>query len=215
MIYDAAHVFGVAYDGRGIGSFGDASMFSFHATKVFNTIEGGCVTYRDESLTKKLQIQKNFGMENAESYPEIAGNGKMNEFQAAMGLCNLRHVDGEIGKRKVAAEQYINRLEGVKGLNAWKPQENVKHNYAYFPVLFDEKVFGKSRDEVAQMLGDNGIFARKYFYPLTSSFACYEGKFTIQSTPVAEKAAEQVLTLPLYADLTVDEVNLICDIILK
>lgn len=214
VIYDAAHVFGVEFDERGIGDFGDASMFSFHATKVFNTIEGGCVTYGNEDLTKKLQIQKNFGMENAESYPEIAGNGKMNEFQAAMGLCNLRHVDGEIAKRKAAAEQYMNRLDGVKGLKAWKPQENVKHNYAYFPVLFDEKVFGKSRDEAAKILGDNGIFARKYFYPLTSSFACYQGKFNIQDTPVAEQAAEQVLTLPLYADLTIDEVNLICDIIL-
>ncbi|MBE7036416.1 MAG: DegT/DnrJ/EryC1/StrS family aminotransferase [Ruminococcaceae bacterium] len=215
VIYDAAHVFGVAFDGRGIGDFGDASMFSFHATKVFNTIEGGCVTYGNEELTKKLQIQKNFGMENAESYPEIAGNGKMNEFQAAMGLCNLRYVDGEIGKRKAAAEQYIKRLDGMKGLTVWKPQDGVKHNYAYFPVLFDEKAFGKSRDEVAQILADNGIFARKYFYPLTSSFACYQGKFNIQETPVAEQAASRVLTLPLYADLTIDEVNLICDIILQ
>ena len=215
VIYDAAHVFGVEYDGRGIGDFGDASMFSFHATKVFNTIEGGCVTYGDESLTKKLRIQKNFGMENAESYPEIAGNGKMNEFQAAMGLCNLRHVDEEIAKRKDVVEQYMKRLDGIDGLKVWKPQAGVKHNYAYFPVLFDEKVFGKSRDEVAQMLADNGVFARKYFYPLTSSFACYQGKFAIQHTPIAEQVASRVLTLPLYADLTIDEVNLICDIILK
>lgn len=215
VIYDAAHVFGVEVSGRGIGDFGDASMFSFHATKVFNTIEGGCVTYGDAELTKKLQIQKNFGMENAESYPEIAGNGKMNEFQAAMGLCNLRHVDGEIAKRKATVEQYIKRLGGMAGITVWKPQENVKHNYAYFPVLFNQNIFGKSRDEVAQRLADNGIFARKYFYPLTSSFACYQGKFNIQKTPVAEEVASRVLTLPLYADLTEEEVNLICDIILQ
>ena len=215
VIYDAAHVFGVRYGGRGIGAFGDASMFSFHATKVFNTIEGGCVTYSDGELTKKLRIQKNFGMENAESYPEVAGNGKMNEFQAAMGLCNLRHVDGEIAKRKAVVGRYIENLSGVDGVTPWKPQKDVEHNYAYFPVLFDEKVFGKSRDEVAEKLGKHGIFARKYFYPLTSKFECYKGRFEIQSTPVAERIAKQVLTLPLYADLALDDVDRICGLILK
>ncbi len=215
VIYDAAHVFGVRYDGRGIGDFGDASMFSFHATKVFNTIEGGCVTYSDDSLTKKLLIQKNFGMENAESYPEIAGNGKMNEFQAAMGLCNLRHIDDELAKRKAVAERYMENLSGVNGLKPWKPQDGVQHNYAYFPVVFDAGKFGKTRDEIASMLGENGIFARKYFYPLTSEFECYKGKFEIQSTPVAKEVASKVLTLPLYADLALVDVDKICDLILK
>ena len=215
VIYDAAHVFGVRYDGRGIGDFGDGSMFSFHATKVYNTIEGGCVTYRDDALTEKLQIQKNFGMANQESYPEIAGNAKMNEFQAAMGLCNLPLVDREIAKRKVVAKRYIERLDGVKGLKVWKEQDGVTHNYAYFPVVFDKAVFGKNRDEVADVLGENNIFARKYFYPLTSEFECYKGVFTINETPVAKKISENILCLPMYADLTTEDVDRICDRILK
>lgn len=215
VIYDAAHTFGVKVGDRGIGSFGDASMFSFHATKVFNTIEGGCVTYSEGSLTKKLQIQKNFGMADQESYPEVAGNAKMNEFQAAMGLCNLRHVDGEIKKRKAVVEHYIDRLDGIDGITVWKPQKGINHNYAYFPVVFDEVKFGKSRDEVAQMLGTEGIFARKYFYPITNEFECYKGRFEIQQTPIAKKVSMQVLTLPLYADLAISDVDRICDIILK
>ncbi|MBE7053775.1 MAG: DegT/DnrJ/EryC1/StrS family aminotransferase [Ruminococcaceae bacterium] len=215
VIYDAAHTFGVKVGNKGIGSFGDASMFSFHATKVFNTIEGGCVTYSDDTLTQKLQIQKNFGMKDSENYTEIAGNSKMNEFQAAMGLCNLRHVDKEIEKRKKAVQRYMERLNGIKGITAWKEQKGVTHNYAYFPVMFDKDVFGASRDEIAQKLSENGIFARKYFYPLTNEFECYKGKFTLQSTPIAKKAASEVLTLPLYADLTSEDVDLICDIILN
>lgn len=214
VIYDAAHTFGVEIGDRGIATFGDASMFSFHATKVFNTIEGGCVTYNDISLTDKLQIQKNFGM-CGEDYPEIAGNAKMNEFQAAMGLCNLRYVDGEIEKRKAVVKQYQKRLGGIKGITPWNEQETVKHNYAYFPVLFNKSEFGKSRNEVADELGKEGIFARKYFYPITSEFECYKGKFEIQPTPIAKLISENVLTLPLYADLSVKDVDRICDIILK
>ena len=215
VIYDAAHVFGVRVGDRGIGSFGDASMFSFHATKVFNTIEGGCVTYSDDALTDRLQVQKNFGMADAESYPEVAGNAKMNEFQAAMGLCNLRHVDGEIAKRRAVVERYTERLGNVPGIRIWQPQEGVKHNYAYLPVLFDKEVFGKSRDEIAAALGGEGIFARKYFYPITNTFDCYKGRFEIQETPIALKASREVLTLPLYADLAAADVDRICDIILK
>ncbi|MBQ3426764.1 MAG: DegT/DnrJ/EryC1/StrS family aminotransferase [Clostridia bacterium] len=216
VIYDAAHVFGVRVGGRGIGSFGDASMFSFHATKVFNTIEGGCVTYADESLTERLKIQKNFGMlPGGEIFPEVAGNAKMNEFQAAMGLCNLRHVDGEIEKRKAVVMRYIERLGGVPGIKTWQPQAGVKHNYAYFPVLFDKEVFGKSRDEVAAELKDEGILARKYFYPITNTFDCYKGRFELQETPIALKASKEVLTLPLYADLALDDVDRICDIVLS
>ena len=215
VIYDAAHVFGVRVGDKGIGSFGDASMFSFHATKVYNTIEGGCVTYSDDSFTDKLRIQKNFGMADAESYPEVAGNAKMDEFRAAMGLCNLRHVDGEIAKRKAVVERYTERLGNVPGIRTWQPQEGVTHNYAYLPVLFDKEVFGSSRDEVAEALGREGIFARKYFYPITNTFDCYKGRFELQETPIALKASEQVLTLPLYADLAIDDVDRICDIVLK
>lgn len=215
VIYDAAHTFGVRVGERGIGSFGDASMFSFHATKVFNTIEGGCITYSDNSLTEKLQLQKNFGMKNTDSYPEVAGNAKMNEFQAAMGLCNLRHINEEIEKRKEVVERYIERLNGVDGISPWKHQSGVKANYSYFPVTFDKEVFGKSRDEVAEELAKENIYARKYFYPITSSFECYKDKFEIQPTPIAENTANNILTLPLYADLALDSVDKICDIILK
>lgn len=215
VIYDAAHTFGVRVYDRGIGSFGDASMFSFHATKVFNTIEGGCVAYSDELLTDKLRIQKNFGMQDNEHYSEVAGNAKMNEFQAAMGLCNLRHVDEEIDKRKKAVQRYIERLSGIPGIKLWYEQENVKHNYAYFPVVFDESEFGKSRDTVAEQLAGKDIFARKYFYPITSEFECYKGMFYIQNTPVAKRISESVLTLPLYADLKNNDVDRICDIIVN
>ena len=134
VIYDAAHTFGMKVGGRGIGTFGDASMFSFHATKVFNSIEGGGVTYTDPDLTYRLKLEKNFGIETPESYPAIAGNSKMNEFQAAMGLCNLRHVGDEIAKRKAAVHRYIERLDGIDGIKIWKEQDGVEHNYAYFPV---------------------------------------------------------------------------------
>lgn len=215
VIYDAAHTFGVRVGGRGIGSFGDASMFSFHATKVFNTIEGGCVTYSDSTFTEKLQIQKNFGMKDAQNYPEVAGNAKMNEFQAAMGLCNLRHIEEEIAKRKKVVNRYTENLAQQSGITVWQPQKNVMHNYAYFPVIFDKAVFGKSRDEVAEILAEENIFARKYFYPLTSKFECYKGKFEIQDTPVAEAVAQNILTLPLYADLDLKDVDRICSIILR
>ncbi len=214
VIYDSAHAFGVRLGNRGIGNFGDASMFSFHATKVFNTIEGGCVTYGDSSLTDKLQIQKNFGM-CGEDYPKVAGNAKMNEFQACMGLCNLRYIDGEIQKRKTVVEHYIKCLSGISGITPWKEQEGVVHNYSYFPVIFDKEQFGKSRDEVITALGEQGIFARKYFYPITNEFLCYKGKFEIQATPIAKAISEKVLTLPLYADLSIEDVDRICDIILN
>lgn len=214
VIYDAAHTFGVRIRDKGIGAFGDASMFSFHATKVFNTIEGGCVTYNDNNLTEKLKIQKNFGMKNQDSYTEIAGNAKMNEFQAAMGLCNLKHVDEEIQKRKKVVCRYIERLSDINGVTPWKEQPDVKHNYAYFPVIFNSEKFGKSRDEVSKILSEHDIFARKYFYPITNEFECYKNKFKIQDTPIAKKISHEVLTLPLYADLNIDDVDKICDIIL-
>lgn len=215
VIYDAAHAFGVRINGKGVGEYGDASMFSFHATKVFNTIEGGCIAYSEDGLTDALHMQQYYGMTDNEHCPIIGANAKMTEFQAAMGICNLRHVDEEIEKRKRNVKKYIERLSGTDGIKVWQEQDNVKHNYAYFPVIFDERLFRKSRDKVAAELAENNIFARKYFYPITSEFECYKGKFPIQSTPVAKRISEQVLTLPLYADLSVDDVDRICDIILK
>ena len=215
VIYDAAHAFGASYKGVSSANFGDASMFSFHATKVYNTIEGGAICYQDESLKRTLDIWKNFGISGQESVSFVGGNAKMNEFQAAMGICNLRHLDGEIAKRKAVVEHYMERLGGVEGIILCKPQPDVTPNYAYFPVVFDGYKY--NRDEVFTMLAENEIVARKYFYPLTNSFDCYKGQagFDPDATPVAKHIAESVLTLPLYADLRLEDVDRICDIILK
>ena len=139
----------------------------------------------------------------------------MNEFAAAMGICNLRHLEGEIAKRREAAHRYRKHLEGVAGLTLPFKQEDVTYNYAYFPVLFDKEVFGLSRDEVAAKLKENGIFARKYFYPLCNAFDCYADRYNPQDTPVALGVSQKVLTLPLYADLATEDVDRICEIILK
>jgi dTDP-4-amino-4,6-dideoxygalactose transaminase len=215
VIYDAAHTFGVKYKGRGIGSFGDVSCFSFHATKVFNTIEGGAVCFRDKEFGERLYNLKNFGIRGPETVEAVGANAKMNEFCAAMGLCNLRHVDGEIAKRKAVVERYRSHLSGIEGLQLNPEQKDVQPNYAYFPVIFDERIFGASRNEVFDRLAGNGIGARKYFYPLTNTFDCFHGKYDANLTPVALHMSKRVLTLPLYADLALEDVDRICDIILS
>ena len=215
VIYDAAHAFGVTYEGVSAACFGDVSMFSFHATKVFNTIEGGALTFSNDGLVEVLNDMKNFGLHDQEECFYVGGNAKMNEFQAAMGLCNLRHIEEEIAKRKVAVEQYRKRLSGIPGIKLCPEQEGVKSNYAYFPVVFENYKY--TRDELFNILKEYDIVARKYFYPLTNDFECYKEFLTAgaEKTPVAKYLADRVLTLPLYADLTIEDVNLICDIILK
>lgn len=215
VIYDAAHAFAVKYKGVSTACFGDASMFSFHATKVFNTIEGGAVCFKDDSWVQLLNDQKNFGIHGPESVCFVGGNAKMNEFQAAMGICNLRHLDEEIAKRKKVVERYRERLSGVEGIKLSAIQENVESNYAYFPVVFDGYKY--TRNEIFEMLSEQGVTARKYFYPLTNSFECYRNYPTAgtEKTPVAQHLALRVLTLPLYADLPLEDVNHICDIILN
>lgn len=215
VIYDAAHAFGVKYKGVSSACFGDASMFSFHATKVFNTIEGGSVCFKEESLVQLLNDMKNFGIHGPESVEFVGGNAKMNEFQAAMGICNLRHLDRAIKTRKTVVERYRSHLEGVEGVQLNPIQEGVESNYAYFPIVFDEKVFGSSRNEVMAALEENGIGARKYFYPLTNTFECFHGKYDVNLTPVALHISQRVLTLPLYEELSLEDVDRICDIILK
>ena len=214
VIYDAAHAFGVKYKGVSAANFGDASMFSFHATKVFNTIEGGAITYNDSSLESVLNDMKNFGLHTPEDGKYVAGNAKMNEFQAAMGICNLRHIDSEIKKRGQAVSQYRKRLSGVEGITLSPIQQNTESNYAYFPVVFDGYKY--TRDEVFEKLKAHDIIARKYFYPLINGMECYKNLETAgeEKTPVAKRIANRVLTLPLYADLTIEEVDKICDIIL-
>lgn len=215
VIYDAAHAFGVSKNGVNSANFGDASMFSFHATKVFNTIEGGAVTFSDDRLVQILNDRKNFGIRGPESVEYIGGNAKMNEFQAAMGICNLRHVNEEIAKRKSVVERYRKNLSNINGIKLLAEQEGVKSNYAYFPVVFDGYKY--NRDEIFARLKENNIVARKYFYPLTNDIACYKDYQTAgaEKTPVAKYIADRVLTLPLYADLSKEDIDRICDIILK
>lgn len=215
VIYDAAHAFGVKRQGVSAATFGDVSMFSFHATKVFNTIEGGGLTFTDDELATRLDEWKNFGIAADGQTVFAGGNGKMNEFCAAMGICNLRHIEEEIAKRKQAFEYYIERLGKLEGVKLLEIPNDVEHNYAYFPVVFEDASH-TTRDEVAAALAAQDIFARKYFYPLTSEFACYSADFTAQEdTPVAYDIAERVLTLPLYADLSNDDIDRICNIVIS
>lgn len=215
VIYDAAHAFGVTYKGVNVANFGDASMFSFHATKVYNTIEGGAVTFGDDALVQILNDMKNFGIRGPEEVAYIGGNAKMNEFQAAMGICNLRHIDEEIKKRKRIIEYYKSKLNGIKGIKICDEQPEVNQNYAYFPVVFDEYKY--TREEIYKRLENENIIARKYFYPLTNEFDCYKNlqKAGSDETPIAKHIAECVLTLPLYADLSIDDVKRICEIVLN
>lgn len=232
VIYDAAHAFGekiklddVEY---GICSYGDISVLSFHATKVFNTIEGGCACFSDERLAKRFYNLKNFGItyKNPDSVEAIGSNAKMNEFQAAMGLCNLKLVDQAIEKRKVLAEFYKKQLEDINGLTLptfiQSNLEITKRNYAYMPVIFNSETFGPGfRDKVMKNLANERIFSRKYFFPLTNNVSCYKEKFEAEgktgpiATPTADKIAKDVLTLPMYADLKIEDVERICKVIKK
>lgn len=214
VLYDAAHAFGERYKGIGVGNFGDVSCFSFHATKVFNTIEGGAACFADAEFGHALYRLKNFGIRGPEVVDGVGANAKMNEFCAAMGLCNLRRVAADIEARKAVTERYRSHLSQIDGLQLGCVQADVEANYAYFPVVFEEKVFGASRNEVADALARENIFPRKYFYPLTSTFDCYHGRFDAACTPVALHISKRVLTLPLYPELPLSEVDRICAIIL-
>ena len=214
VIYDAAHAFGVKYKGKGIGTFGDVSCFSFHATKVFNTIEGGAACFHEDDFGKRLYQLKNFGIKGPEVVDGVGANAKMNEFCAAMGLCNLKHVEEEIAKRKIIVERYRNNLAGVDGLQLSPIQKDVEPNYAYFPIIVDEKQFGSSRNEVYDALTKERIYPRKYFYPLTNTFDCFHGKYDCMLTPVAVRISKRVLTLPLYSELDIEDVDRVCDIVL-
>ena len=216
LIYDAAHTFGVKVDGKGIGTLGDVSMFSFHATKVFNTVEGGCLTYSDPSLKAKIEAICSFGFEKGNDNAAYVGtNAKMTEVSAAMGLCNLRHIDEALHKRGNIFSCYNRRLGGINGLQLICKQENVHTNYSYYPIIVDRNLLHTDRDTLAQVLSEHGIIPRKYFTPLTSDFACYAGRYAHGETPVADRVARDVLVLPLYADLSEEDCNRICDIIIE
>ncbi len=211
VIYDAAHAFGIYKNGESVVNFGDASMLSFHATKVFNTIEGGAVVYKDCELGTELYKLKNFGIKNEEIVDGIGANAKLDEFRAAMGLCNLLHVDEVIKKRKILYQRYLDKLSKTEGIKLPKIPENVQYNYAYFPVYFDEDVLGKDvRNNLYDYLKTVGIFSRKYFYPLISDMDCYCERYSSDATPIAKKISNGILTLPLYPQLLLEEVDRIC-----
>lgn len=200
VIYDAAHAFGVRYKDKGIGCFGDASVFSFHATKVFNTIEGGAVTFSDHRIYEKLYNLKNFGIRGEELVTEVGANAKMNEFAAIMGLCNLRHLDNALVRRKEIYDFYWEEVSGIEGLTLLNENRDATRNYAYFPVLVEDS-YGSGRDELFERLRDNNIFARKYFYPLTADQACFKNKYRNADIGNARKLSRQILIIPLYEEL--------------
>lgn len=214
VIYDGAHAFGETLNGVGIGNFGDATMFSFHATKVFHTVEGGAVAFHNEEYAKVLHELKNFGIYDGEDADAIGGNAKMDEFRAAMGVCNLRHIEEAVSARKAVHDRYFERLSGVAGIHLNPVQESVQPNYAYFPVRFDPQLFGKSRDDVLEQLRRQDINGRRYFYPAVNDMTCYRA-LKGKPTPIAHAVSLQILCLPIYEGLTLAEADRICDVVLN
>ncbi len=210
IIYDASHTFGATYKGEHIANFGDISTLSFHATKVFNTIEGGAVVYHDETVGRELYSLKNFGIRSENVIDGIGANAKMDEFRAIMGICNLQYIDSELKKRQMVHDKYIELLDGIEGLVLPYIQKYVKSNYAYFPVLFDSDILGCDRDLIYGKLMEKGIYTRKYFYPLISDADCYRNIYSSKETPIAKKISDSILTLPIYADLTIEDIVRIC-----
>ncbi len=213
VIYDAAHAFGVQVNGKGIGAFGDAAMFSFHATKTYHTIEGGGLAFQDEALNEQLVARKDFGITGPESVEFVAGNSKLDEFRAAMGLCNLRHIGDEIKKRREAAERYDMHLRDVEGIHRLPIQEGVTKNYSYYPIVLSG--YKLTRNALYEKLREKGILTRKYFYPLCNEFECYREQYGNAEVPIARLISENVLCLPMFAGLTNEQVDFVCDAILK
>lgn len=216
VIYDAAHAFNLEIDGVGIGTFGDVSMFSFHATKLFHTIEGGALTFNSKVLKEDSDLIKNFGIKNENEVVLPGFNGKMNELQAAIGLVNLEYLADERAKRQQIIDTYKSYLQDVKGIKYYNLSPNIKPSLQYFVIRINAEEFGKTRDQVYQALRDCNVFARKYFFPLCSNYPCYQ-KYSSASKaklPVANKVVSEVLSLPLYGDLKISEVEQICDILI-
>jgi dTDP-4-amino-4,6-dideoxygalactose transaminase len=203
LIYDAAHAFGVRINGEPVLKFGDMSILSFHATKVFNTIEGGAIICHDERTKQRIDRLKNFGFAGETNVIEPGINAKMNELQAAYGLLQLKYINEYIAKRKVIAETYREQLGDISGIRYLSDMKGVDHNYNSFPILIDPKEYGQTRDEVYEGLKKYNIFCRRYFYPLISQFPpyCELKSAKPENLPLAEKIAKQVLCLPFYSDL--------------
>lgn len=212
VIFDAAHAFGVKYKGKGIGSFGNASVFSFHATKVFNTIEGGAVTFAGHEMYEKLYNLKNFGIRGEELVTDIGANAKMNEFSAIMGLCNLKHVDAMIEKRKENYDIYVENLKCIRGIRLFDRNIEATNNYVYFPIIIEDEYI-TDRNALYEKLRVNAVYSRKYFYPLTSEQVCFHNKYKSWKLDIARKLADKVLVLPMYPELEREEIDRISNII--
>ena len=217
IIYDAAHAFGVKMNGESILNAGDMSTLSFHATKVYNTIEGGALVCHDEATKKRIDYLKNFGFAGETTVVAPGINSKMDEIRAAYGLLNLKQVDSAIARRKAVAEKYRSALKDVQGIRVLEDIEGVRHNYAYFPIFIDEKAYGMSRDALYAKLKEYNIFGRRYFYPLISTFSAYKGLESANrnNLPVAHKLADQVLCLPMFAGLNEEDVERVIDVVSK
>jgi dTDP-4-amino-4,6-dideoxygalactose transaminase len=215
VIYDAAHAFGVEVNGNGIGNYGNISMFSLHATKVYNTIEGGILTTNSIELEKEFNLLKNFGITGPEDVETVGVNAKMNEFQAAMGIVNLRYINDEFIKRKKITHIYKTELKQIEGIRFLEEKDNIKHNYSYMPIVIDDKKTKVNRDELFDKLREYGIFTRKYFYPLVTDFQCYKGIFYDGNLKNAKYVASRVLTLPIYGDMSKDDLYKIINLIKK
>lgn len=214
IIYDAAHAFGVKYKGVGIGNFGNASIFSFHATKLFNTAEGGAITTKDSAMGEKFDFLRNFGFKNPEEVVGIGTNAKMNELEAVCGLAVLGQVGQEIKKREIVYNLYKKNLGTIPGISFMKISDNTNYNFHYMPILINEDEYGMSRDLLFLKLKDYNVLARKYFFPLITEMKIYK-IFKKTSLPVAEKVAKEVMCLPLHGSLSLEVVEKICYIIEK
>ena len=215
VIYDAAHAFGVEKNGKSILEAGDLSTLSFHATKVYNTIEGGAIVCHDEKMKKRIDYIKNFGFAGETTIVAPGINGKMDEVRSAYGLLSLKYINSLIDLRHKIVIKYRNGLKDTLGIRFFDDIYNVKHNYSYFPIFVDEEKYGVSRDELYEKMQSEGIYGRRYFYPLISTFSTYRGLDSSKrdNLPVAYKMAEEVICLPLHHELTENDVNRIINCI--
>lgn len=214
VIYDGAHAFNSEINGIGIGNYGDITMYSFHATKLFHTIEGGALATKIAETKTRIDLMKNFGIQNEEEILITGINGKMNEFQAAVGLANLDLLNKERVKRKKILKQYLDNLKDVPGVDPFIIPENIEHSYQYFMIRVKEE-YGKSRDELHRSLKEYNVFTRKYFFPLISNLPPYKHLESAdpENLQVANKIVEEVLCLPFYGGLDLMEIDDICDLI--
>lgn len=215
VLYDAAHTFGARFNGRSLCDFGDMSVLSFHATKVFNTFEGGAIVCHSAEMKEHIDNLKNFGFRGETTVVEPGINAKMNEVQAAMGLLQLKYVDSLIEKRKEVASLYKEKFKDIPGIRFVNDLNGMFHNYSYFPILIEEEIFGLNRDKVYEILKDNGFFTRRYFYPLISKFPIYSDleSAEAENLKIAEKVAEKIVCLPIYHELNKVSINQIVHIL--